>query len=152
MNKQQALEEILTECRRHERPDGHKDVGSLRALAELVQLAQYINEESLAESGINERVRQMLAELGGWVLYLLANEVELVVGVDLDEWLAQRGPSGSGGSSELPKREPVPVNGAMMHQPGVVLTIVDQPRVDTGLAQEAYLRGVRDGGGAGRRA
>lgn len=79
MNKQEALEALLAACRAQEG----------RAQDDL--WARLIRTSREAASGPEGRQNEALVALGGVVLALLVDEVEPVVGRDLDDWLCGEG-------------------------------------------------------------
>lgn len=82
MNKQQALEALLTKMRQWEQPQEET-----RAVHEGEVMAELKAEASRMQSVD----RTALIAIGAAALYLLTDEVTVVAGRSLDEWLAEPG-------------------------------------------------------------
>lgn len=91
--KQEALELLLTECRKWETMKVTPGEAWADAVEVVVNLNR-LNPEKFEERDA-VRVREALAILGGAALLLLIDEVEPVVGKDLDVWLAEGGNGGA---------------------------------------------------------
>lgn len=89
MNKQEALEAILEQCRKYEQ--AHEEVRRadpevvLRGLLRMARLAHGAQDNS-DEAGM----REMVLGVAGAALYLLVDRVEIVSGRTLEAWLAEQ--------------------------------------------------------------
>lgn len=126
MNKQQALEALLEVCRKQEEPG--REVARVpheEALLSLLEAARNL-DVLVASPGSRRRtagIRETLKLLGGLALYLLVDEVEVVEGRALEEWLNE-------GGADFDKRpmaerngfaEPKPVNGSITGRQPIVV-------------------------------
>lgn len=115
MNKQQALEALLAKCRTWE--ERGREVKSARDAG--VRLALKKELEWLVLRGdarYASEDKHHLISIGAAALYLLADEVEVVTGRTLDEWLAAKGkdlPDMPGYKDMWSGSNPQPVNGRM---------------------------------------
>lgn len=141
MNKQQALEALLEVCRKQERPDQEVAVvPHAQTIQELVSLVGDLDVILRTPVSVRRdaRLRQTLAALGGRALYLLVDEVELVQGRELDEWLAA-----SEATVNTISVDPGKVTGVVVVNPASYTPVP----VNGALLREAYEKGRRDGRG-----
>jgi len=141
VNKQEALEALLTVCRKFERPDGTPKTPHVTIMDELASLISSL--DVILQTPVSHRrdvqLRQTLGAIGGRVVYLLVDEVEPVVGKELDDWLKEK----EGGTvvKSPASYTPAAINGLTIVQPS--------SRLDVGLLQEAYAKGLREGRSGG---
>lgn len=122
MNKQEALEALLTKARQWEHPHEEVrwvDVGTVfQDLSATVQLIDRMVAMPLSSrpEDYSEELKRLLTVAGAAALYLLADEVELVQGRSLEKWLAAKGegiPQMPGYARMHPGSNPQPVNGTI---------------------------------------
>lgn len=93
MNKQEALERMLEECRKWEGARPEKAVPKGEAWGALVELVAASDAAAYPDLP-----PEVLGLIGGAALYLLVDETERVSGRSLDEWLKEH---------SAPARKPV---------------------------------------------
>jgi hypothetical protein len=109
MNKQDALVALLTMARQWETASGNPKADDEQVLGVLSR--NYVRLLDLTEGGKDDRAE--LIAIAAAALYLLVDEVEVVEGRSLEEWLADnRDRVGNGERSKLRTR-PQPINGAI---------------------------------------
>jgi hypothetical protein len=125
VNKQQGLEALLVKMREWEHPD--KEVRDTRNTASVLaaldrNIARLNDLREAEEFGVNVNspdVDSALITIGAAALSLLVDEVKVVTGRSLEEWLADnRDRVGNGGRSKL-RRRPQPVNGDITLTPHI---------------------------------
>lgn len=134
MNKQEVLEALLIEARRYEAsteevrtwPQADIENALLEQMRDLDHIIAALRTTDTARG--RAQYRQRLVRVAGAALALLVDEVEVVTGRSLDEWLAAREPKQSGVGGVVVHVNPAPVSAANM-----------------ALAREAYAAGLRDG-------
>lgn len=132
MNKQEALVALLARCRKYEEKDGEvARVAHEQVLTELLDEVRALDlvEGMPPSARRTAKLRLLLEQIGSKALYLLVDEVEVVAGRSLDEWLVDQGPqyvsNASGISIVHGPASPAAINGAMV--------------------REVYAKGVQDG-------
>lgn len=128
MNKQEALEGILVKCREWEqRTEEVKAVHGTQVADVMhrnVMRLLDMREAEVAGAKLDDaEFKAALFCVGAAALYLLVDEVEVVEGRSLEEWLANNADrSGTGGRMHLPSGRPqVHLSPQPVTQPSVVL-------------------------------
>lgn len=125
MNKQEALEAVLTEARRYEEPNREvrarpeQEIGS--ELLDAARDLDLVITKLLAGDvtvRTNAQYRNRLLRVAGAALALLVTEVEVVEGKALDQWLNEGGAD---------RQEPTPVNGSITGRKPVQIHYVPPP-------------------------
>lgn len=144
MNKQQALEALLVRCRTYE--EGNREVAATAHEKVLEQLMENVRNLDVVvamppSARRTAKLRVMLEQVGAKALYLLVDEVEVVAGRSLDEWLADAdanygAPIGGG-----------TVQDAIRAAPNVVVTSgpANPTAINGAMMREVYAKGVQDG-------
>lgn len=115
VNKQEALEAVLAAVRQWEAPTEEvRAVEGEQVLRELVSAAGDIDSlvDMTPTANIEEQIWSRLVTVGAAAVWLLTDEVEIVAGKSLDEWLAG-GAGVSGLVDAATGRWPVVLNGTM---------------------------------------
>jgi len=98
VNKQEALEALLEECRLYEQPHEETRLVDPSSVHDYVLDRARKLETIVATGGepdqLYDRVRAVLISLAGGALYLLVDEVEVVETRSLEDWLADVDPLG----------------------------------------------------------
>jgi hypothetical protein len=142
VNKQEALEAILTNARRYEHSheevrkwsSGEIEDALLEAARDLDRLVARRRSDGPFPRGelvrLGAQFRDRLTRLAGAALELLIDEVEVVEGRALEEWLGASGDFHQSfgetyGSASRP--EPTPVNGGIVGKAPVVIHYTTPP-------------------------